>query len=108
MSPKILLSPGTFCLALIALMLLPSGCSSNFFANQTARRAGNISVQFVNNTPFRAAFTFGTYDSLDRNPPGPASLQQLRLESGASSAVAAVTCRRLFAIGTAGFVPRLH
>lgn len=89
-----------------ASALIHGGCSTDFIANQTAERQGNITVQFINNTSFRAAYTFGTYDSLDRNPPGPVTLQQLRLEPGTSTPVA-LLCRRNFAIGTQEMFDRI-
>ena len=47
------------------------GCV-DFFANQTASlggdvagRRGTVRVLFINNTPYRAVFTYGTYDQTD-------------------------------------------
>lgn len=92
-----------------ALGLLLAGQSSctNVFHYLTQQRSGNITVQFNNNTPFRAAFSFGTYDSLDRNPPGPVSLTQLRLEANSSSTPVTAPCRRDAAIGTAEYTQRV-
>lgn len=73
----------------------------------TQERAGNVSVQFINNTPFRAIFSFGTYDSLDRNPPGPVSLNQQRLEANSVSTPVAAPCRRDAALGTAEYIQRV-
>lgn len=85
--------------------MLLSGCDA--FLNQTAERNGSITVAFVNNTPYRAAFSYGTYDPLDLSPqPGPTELQQLRLEAGTSSASVTVACRRTLAIGTQAYVDR--
>lgn len=84
-----------------------AGCSPEFFANQVEERQGNINVVFINDTRSRAAFSFGTYDDADRDPPGAVTLQQLRVEAQTISAVAAVPCRRDLAIATAAFVQRV-
>lgn len=89
-----------------AVALVAGGCTPQLFRNQIEQRTGNISFIFVNTTPFRAAFSFGTYDSLDRLP-GPASLQQLLLDSGSSSNAITAPCRRNAAIGTQEYVDRV-
>lgn len=78
------------------------GCTGELFKNQTEPTAGNITFRFVNNTDYRASFSFGTWDSLDRSP-GPASLEQLRLEGNSVSDPVSVTCRRNAAVGTEEF-----
>lgn len=57
-----------------------------------------IQVGFINNTPFRAIFTFGTYDPLDRDTL-PTNLQQLRLEGNTASAQFLQPCRRVLSVG---------
>lgn len=57
-----------------------------------------IRVGFINNTPFRAIFTFGAYDQLDEESI-PTGFQQLRLEGGTSSAQFNQPCRRTFSVG---------
>ncbi len=100
--------------ALVGLSLLPlpallgsAGCSPEFVANLFEERSGNISVVFINNTTARAIFSFGTYDALDLDPPGPASLEQLRLGALSSSAAVTLPCRRNFAVGTQDFLDRV-
>ncbi len=93
-------------LALVWLLGVSNGCTTELFRNQIEQRSGNIAFVFINTTPFRAAFSFGTFDSLDRAP-GPVSLQQLLLEGGVSSSPQNAPCRRNAAIGTREFVDRV-
>jgi hypothetical protein len=53
----------------LAAALVIGGCTPAAFVNNTASLGGttpgrrsNIQMAFINNTPFRAVFTFGTYD----------------------------------------------
>ena len=82
------------------------GCSSDVFHYLTAERTGSVTVQFINDTGDRASFSYGTYDSLDRYPPGQMQFQQLRLEKKSSSSVVTLTCARDLAIGTQEFYQR--
>lgn len=91
---------------LVGLSALGAGCNPAFVANQTAELSGNFRVVFVNTTPFRASFSFGSYNALDRSP-GEASLNQLRLEANRTSTPTEVPCRRNFAIGTAEYIQRV-
>lgn len=93
--------------AALAATPLLSGCTGDLIANLTEERTGNITVVFINNTPFRANFSFGTFDSLDRNPPSAPTFQQQRVEAFTTSATQTVGCRRNFAIGTAEFLERV-
>lgn len=94
-------------MGLAGLTGLTASCSPELIANQTARRQGNVSFQFVNTTPFRASFSYGTYDALDRNPPGSVVLEQLRLEGFQTTAPTDVECRRNAAVGTQALVDRV-
>ncbi|MBL8878739.1 MAG: hypothetical protein JNG88_06420 [Phycisphaerales bacterium] len=100
---------GTAGLALVAgaALLCMGGCGPNFANYITEERSGNLQFQFINNTSARAAFSFGTYDKLDRDPPGTVQIQQLRVEAHTSSAPATVLCRREASVGTADFVQRV-
>lgn len=62
-----------------------------------------IRVGFVNNTPFRAIFTFGAYNQLDEDS-FPTGAQQLRVEGNTSSAQFNQPCRRTFSVGGAELV----
>jgi hypothetical protein len=95
------------CLALIAgVFAVMGGCNGNLILNQVEERAGNVTVLFINNTPFRASFSFGAFDSLDRQPPGAVSFQQLLLEANTSNAPVTLPCRRDVAIGTQELLDR--
>jgi hypothetical protein len=89
-----------FPLSLGGVLLIAGGCTGNFISNQIEERSGNVSVLFINNTPFRASFSFGAFDSLDRNPPGAVTFQQLLIEANTSAAPVTLPCRRDVAIGT--------
>ena len=95
-------------LALVSIGFLSAlvGCPATLLLNQTAERTGNITVTFINETPYRASFTFGTWDALDRSPPGPISFGQDRLE-GMDSAQATQLCARNFAVGTQDMYDRI-
>lgn len=93
--------------ACVVIICLSTGCTPELIRNLTQEVTGNVILQFVNNTDFRAVFSFGTYDAFDRDPPGPATLQQLRIETGTTSNGVTVTCRRNVAIGTEEFVQRI-
>lgn len=57
-----------------------------------------LRLAFINNTPFRAIFTFGSYDPLDQNTT-PVGFGQLRLESGATSPLQTQPCKKSFSVG---------
>lgn len=90
-------------------LLASASCNGDFAANMTEEIAGNITVSFINNTDFRASFSFGTWDSLDRTIPSPGAVnfQQLRLENNQTSAPLTLQCRRNFAIGTNELLQRV-
>jgi hypothetical protein len=77
------------------------GCTTTLVRNLTAERTGNVSVLIINDTPYRASFSYATWDSWDRNPPGTIDFKQLRLEGRSNSGPVALTCARNLAIGTA-------
>ncbi|MGD8454044.1 MAG: hypothetical protein PVJ57_19700 [Phycisphaerae bacterium] len=93
--------------SLACVLTLGAGCSSALWFYLTEDRSGTISVIFVNDTDYRAVFSFGTYDALDRNPPGTAQLVQLRLEAHDTSSASSLTCRRNMAVGTEEFRQRV-
>ena len=77
----------------------------------TAGQRGNVRVLFINNTPFRAIFTFGAYDNLDRNTQP--QIQQISstttdLEGNAQTNVMNIPCHRVFSIGGAGLLARIR
>jgi hypothetical protein len=56
-----------------------------------------VQVGFVNNTPFRAIFTFGSYDQLDRDTI-PTGFSPVRLQGNASVQTSQL-CRGTFSVG---------
>jgi len=81
------------------------GCPRTVIANLVKERQGSISVIFVNNTPYTAAFSYGTWNPWD-NTPGAVTLKQLRLEPNTSSDPVNVRCDRTISVGTEGFIAR--
>lgn len=95
-------------LAAAAALPLVAGCANTVLLNQTAERTGNITVMVINDTPYTAAFTYGSWDAWDRSPPGPVQMQQQVLAANSSSAAATVTCARNFSLATADFIDRAN
>ncbi len=91
---------------MVAGLFSVGGCIGDLARNQMAERTGNISLVFINNTEYRAIFTYGVYDAWDRSP-GPVELQQLTLAPNSSSSPATLPCARNVAIGTDDFVERV-
>ena len=77
----------------------------------------NINVSFINNTPYRAILTFGTYDPLNTEQGHALSFPPLfeqfsldpdpnyRLERNSKSQVFTFTCGRALSVGMAKSVP---
>ena len=91
----------------LPLLLLATGCAGQLISNLTEEAQGSVLVTIINNTRFRASFSYGSFDDLDRNPPGPISLQQIRVEALTTSAEVTITCGRDVAIGTQKLVDRV-
>lgn len=106
MNRRDIVAGGGLALVLAAVLAGQSGCLTSVFLNQTKELTGDISFQFVNNTPYTAVFSYGTYNAWDHTP-GPATLEQLRLDPYTSSTVTTVTCRRNAAVGTQEFLTRI-
>jgi hypothetical protein len=96
-------------LCLASLCALAGSCSSSALLNAWAPSAGfvagqvdpvprAIEVGFINNTPYRAIFTYGAYNQLDQESL-PTNFGQLRLEGNTSSTQAAQPCRKTFSVG---------
>ena len=66
---------------LTSIVALISGCSGDLILNLTEESQRTTPVTIINNTGFRAIFTLGVFDDLDRRPPGQVSFQQFRIES---------------------------
>jgi len=79
----------------------------------TAGQRGNVEVLFINNTPFRAVFTFGTYDNLDQDSMPQlqqfsSDTQTMNLEGDSQSAILQIPCARVFSIGGQGLITRVR
>lgn len=94
-------------LAALGLSLVLSGCSGALLLNLTEESQRNITVLLINNTPFRAIFTIGAFDDLDRLPPGQITFQQLRIEGGTTRAPLTFSCFRDVAIGSQKMLDRI-
>lgn len=97
---------------LVAAMLLVGGCGGDFgnlfesHGGDVAGDRGRVQVLFLNNTPYRAVLTFGTYDQTD-----PAFVPDVRqftlddadLELGPNgeSGIGSLDCARVFSVGGA-------
>lgn len=84
-----------------------TGCfPSTLWANLTKERTGNITMLFINNTPYRAVFSCATWDEWDRSP-GPITLEQRNLDGNTTLAPLTLVCRRNAAVGTDLLVRRV-
>ncbi len=87
------------------------GCDIATYLNQTASLGGDVAgstgqvrVLFINNTPHRAIFTFGTYNNTDQfDQPDFRQLTGLAsgvtLEGNSSTALVTLSCDRVFSVG---------
>lgn len=89
---------------LVGLLGMSTGCGE-FWVYISKERTGNISVQFINATDYRASFSYGAYDAWENE--GEVQLQQLSVSPNTTSAVQTLTCRRNVAVGTQDFVDRV-
>jgi len=71
---------------------------TNSFNNRAQSIPRTIQVAFVNNTPFRAIFTFGAFNPLDQNTV-PLASAQMRLEGNTASGQIARPCLQAFSVG---------
>lgn len=107
-------------LATLGTCAVLSGCAFSFDAllrntaslgGNAAGQRGNTEVVFINNTPYRAIFTFGTYDDLDRNTVPTieqfAAGATLTLEGNSQTDPQQVQCARVYSIGGQGLIARI-
>jgi len=96
---------------LVAALLAVGGCSTGTLLNQAASRGGSqagnqgtVRVLFLNNTPNRAFFTYGTYNNTDRTAV-PTVLQagttaaRTTLEADNFLPATDLPCDRVFSVG---------
>ena len=107
---QVVVSPRNI-LVLAALTLLIGSCSADTFLNQTASlggeqagASGNIQVTFINKTPYRAIFTYATYNNTDQfaQPVADQYVQATgrnTLEGNVVADFLALPCNRVFSIG---------
>jgi hypothetical protein len=72
--------------------------AADFATGTGAATPRAIIVGFINDTPYRAIFTFGAYDQDDQTSL-PTSFQQLRLEGNTASQQFSQPCRKTFSVG---------
>ncbi|MCZ6682265.1 MAG: hypothetical protein O7B26_03715 [Planctomycetota bacterium] len=97
----------------VALAVLMTSCTPTALLNISAPTsvfgpAGvpvprGYQVSFINNTAFRAIFTSGAYDPLDKNT-SPINFGQLRLEGASTSGQLTQPCRKTFSVGGAELI----
>lgn len=83
----------------------------------TAGDRGSIHVVFINNTPYRAIFTYGVYDtdSTEFGPefgqfvvdPSTSNPLEGRLEGNTTSSIITLDCARVFSIGGSELITRI-
>lgn len=83
-----------------------SGCGGTVVANLVKERTGNITIRFINDSDYRAAFSYGTWDEWDRSP-GPINFEQTIVGPRVTLAPVTLPCARNFAIGTQKLVDRV-
>jgi hypothetical protein len=96
---------GALAAAVAGALSVSVGCSTTWL-NLTKERTGTVNLVFINTTPYRAAFTYGTYDAWDRLP-GPVAFGQLALDGDTTSASISRTCARNVAVATSALVQRV-
>lgn len=116
---------GNRIVALSTTAFLAIGGCGSFLANQLASlgggragQRGTVRVLFINNTPYQAAFTYGTYDQFD--PTSEPDFAQFTLDSDgaalaggdrtsllSSSTGSALDCARVLAVGSQRLLDRI-
>jgi hypothetical protein len=106
MTRKMIAVSGVLGAALAVPFLGLSGCGGTLFRNLTKEKTGDVQVQFINTTPYRAIFTYGSYDAWDQLTPGAVNMFQTRIEGNTTTDPNTVTCARDVVIGTQAFLDR--
>jgi hypothetical protein len=84
--------------------LFSNSAATNDFASPSGLPSPRtLQVGFINNTPFRAIFTFGAYDPLNQDTL-PTNFGQLRLEGNTSSPQGIQPCKKTFSVGGAELI----
>ena len=98
----------------LAIFALP-GCGAQLnnqtasLGGDTAGSRGSIRALFINNTDYRAVFTFGTYDPADRLTEADFAQfgvkdREETLDGGETSDYVSIRCGRVFGIGSQGLL----
>lgn len=104
-------------LLILVIGIISPACTPQAYFNNTSSLGGDtpgsrgtVTLAFINNTPYRAIFTYGIYDDQDQNTvprfaqfaidPDPMK----RLEGNTSSPQFTFVCGRQVAIGTQRFI----
>ena len=97
-----------FCLGLCIVAAGTASCTSTALSALVSPRAGfgnnaqitprAIQVAFINNTPFRAIFSFGAYNPLDQDTV-PNGSGQIRVEGNTASQQINQPCLQAFSVG---------
>lgn len=98
--------PAVLIFATIVGLPTTGGCVGSIAQNLLAEKTGNVTVTFVNNTPYRAIVNLGAYDAWNRLP-GEVDLEQLTIDPYTSSDPTTITCARNTAVGTDRLVQRV-
>jgi hypothetical protein len=104
--------------ATVTVLIAAHACNPNALYNLETPTASFVTptgtptsraliVGFINNTPFRAIFTFGAYDQLNQDTV-PTAFGQLRLEGNTSSAQQTQPCRKTFSVGGSELIQLLN
>jgi hypothetical protein len=100
---------------LSALLVSASGCGAAWLnltaslGGDVAGQRGSVRVLFINNTPHRAVFTFGTFDQTDQDSRpvfgqfGPNDFDTT-LDGNDESEILSLDCGRVFGIGSPGLL----
>lgn len=90
---------------LACALAVPACFDADLVRNNVAFRGGNVNFIFVNDTPYRASFTFGMYDALDKSQ-GAVLTQQIRVEGNSTTSPTQLGCRRNAVIGGSELIRR--
>ena len=85
---------------LLAALLIPGSvtCTPDQFLANTVARRGNATFAFLNETPYRAIFSYGLFDPQDQRTE--LQFNQLRLEGESFSDVFQLNCQRVISVGS--------
>ena len=108
-------NPALPAVLLSAVLVSASGCGAAWLnltaslGGDVAGQRGSVRVLFINNTPHRAVFTFGTYDQTDQDSRpvfgqfGPNDFD-VTLDGNDESEILSLYCGRVFGIGSPGLL----